>query len=294
MAEITMELIKELREKTQVGMMDCKKSLIEANGDMEKAIELLRKKGAAVAQKRAGNATNNGHVESCINEDNTKGVLLKISCETDFSANTQNIKDFAKEICMHILNKKTSNIENLLAESLFSNEKMTVQDKLDELISKIAESIKTEEFVMFETSQTGFIHSYIHPGANLGILIELTADKKFSGENREKVKQVAHDICMQIAVTSPLSIRPADLDNSILEKEQAIIKEQLLAAGKPENMIEKIMKGKTNKYYQEVCLENQLFIKNDKLLIKQILENVSKETGVNLKIERFARFSIGK
>lgn len=293
MAEITMELIKELREKTQVGMMDCKKALQETNGDIEKAIELLRKKGAAVAQKRAGNATDNGHIEACLNENNTKGVLLRMSCETDFSANTKDMKDFAKDVCSHILNKKTENIETLLNEVLF-NGKITIQEKLEELIARIAESIKAEEFVMFETNMSGLVNAYIHPGANLGILIELKADKEISGTNREKVKQLAHDICMQIAVTNPLAINSQGLDKSLIEKEQAIIKEQLLNSGKPANMIEKIMLGKISKYYEEVCLENQLYIKNDKMTIKQVVEALSKETGLKLEIAEFSRFSVGK
>ena len=293
MAEITMELVKELREKTQVGMMDCKKALIESNGDIEKAIEILRKKGAAVAQKRAGNATDNGHVESCLSKDNRKGVLLKTSCETDFSANTQDMKNFAKEVCEHILNKGTKNIEALLTEIIF-NGKITIKQRLEELIAKIAESIKTEEFVLFETDKHGFVNSYIHPGANLGILIELRADKEIADQNIEKIRQLSHDICMQIAVTSPLSISTADLDQNVIAKEQEIIKEQLLNSGKPANMVEKIMQGKLTKFYEEVCLENQIYIKNDKLTIKQLLENISKETGLKLQITNFARFFVGK
>ncbi|MBD3273004.1 elongation factor Ts [Candidatus Dependentiae bacterium] len=294
MAKITMELIKELREKTQVGMMDCKKALQEADGDIDKAIELLRKKGAAVAQKRAGNETNNGHIESCLSPDNKKGVLLKVSCETDFSANTEDMKNFSQEICKHILNKETKDIESLLNESLFENEKITVQQRLEELISRIAESIKTEKFVYLKTNENGLINSYIHPGANLGVIIELIADKTIDEKNKNRVKELAHDICMQIAVTNPLSIRPEELDKSLLRKEQEVIREQLISSGKPENMIDKIMQGKLKKYYEEVCLENQRFIKDDKKTISQIINEVSKETDLNIKIKQFARFTVGK
>ncbi|MBU4269265.1 translation elongation factor Ts [Candidatus Dependentiae bacterium] len=293
MAEITMELIKELREKTQVGMMDCKKALIESNGDIEKAIEILRKKGAAVAQKRAGNATDNGHVESCLSKDFRKGVLLKMSCETDFSANTQDMKNFAKDVCEHILSKGCKSVENLLNEIIF-NGKITIQQKLEELIAKIAESIKAEEFVLYETDNFGFVNSYIHPGANLGILIELRADKEITGANVEKLKQLTHDLCMQIAVTNPLSISSNDLDKDVIAKEQEIIKEQLLSSGKPANMVEKIMQGKLAKFYEDVCLENQVYIKNDKLKVNQLVESVSKETGLKLEIKNFTRFFVGK
>ena len=294
MAKITMELVKELREKTQVGMMDCKKALTEANGNIEKAVELLRKKGAAVAQKRAGNATDNGHIESCLSDDNKKGVLLKVSCETDFSANTSNMKSFAKEVCQHVLNKETSDVQTLLDEAFFEDANITIGQKLEDLISKIAESIKAEEFVMLKTDANGLINSYIHTGANLGVMIELRADKGINGSNKDKVKQLAHDICMQIAVTNPLAIRPEELDKSTLEKEQDVIREQLIAAGKPENMIDKIMQGKVNKFYEDVCLMNQKFIKDDKKTITKVIDEVSKETGLNIKIGQFARFAIGK
>ncbi|MFH1461765.1 MAG: translation elongation factor Ts [bacterium] len=293
MATITMELIKELREKTQVGMMDCKKALIESDGDIEKAVEILRKKGASVAQKRAGNATDNGHIGSCLTPDSKKGVLLKVSCETDFSANTDAMKSFASDVCSHILNKETQDIENLLTETFF-NGKITINEKLEELISKIAESIKTEEFVMFKTNENGLINSYIHPGANLGIMIELKADKAINDSNSAKIKQLAHDICMQIAVTSPLAIRPEELEKTTIEKEQDVIREQLIASGKPENMIDKIMQGKLSKFYEDVCLMNQKFIKDDKKTISQVLSEISKETGLNIKIEQFARFAVGK
>jgi elongation factor Ts len=293
MAKITMELIKELREKTQVGMMDCKKALYEAEGDIEKAIELLRKKGAAVAQKRAGNATDNGHVESCLSDDNKKGVLLKVSCETDFSANTQDMKTFAKNTCQHILDKETSDLESLSNE-IFSNSGMTIAQKLEELIAKIAESIKTEEFVMFKTDSKGFVNSYIHPGSNLGVMVEISADKDIDEKAATAIKNVSHDICMQIAVTNPLAIKPEELDKTVLEKEQDVIREQLLNSGKPENMIDKIMLGKLNKFYEDVCLNNQKFIKDDKKTIKNVLDETAKEFGLNLEIKQFARFNVGK
>ncbi len=294
MAKVTMELVKELREKTQVGMMDCKKALVETNGDIEKSIELLRKKGAAVAEKRAGKATDNGHIESCLSDDLKRGVLLKVSCETDFSANTSNMKTFAKQICKHILNKETKNIETLMSEALLGYESLTIKEKLEELISKITESIKTEEFIFFKTDDKGLINSYIHAGANLGIMIELGADKVIDEKSKDKLKQLSHDICMQIAVTTPLAIRSSELDKTTIEKEQYIIKEQLLNAGKPENMIDKIMQGKLKKYYESVCLENQKFIKDDKKTILQVVDAVSKETGLKIEIKKFGRFAVGK
>lgn len=297
MAKITIELIKELREKTQVGMMDCKKALIESDGNIEKAIELLRKKGAAVAAKRANSATDNGHVETYISEDFKNGVLLRVSCETDFSAKTDDMKKFSSDICKTILKKKPSCAHddiNCLLELKLADRDLTIGDSLNELIAKIGEKTKVEEFARCEVENNGFVNSYIHPGANLGIILELTTDKAVDSSNLEKLKQLSHDICMQIAVTSPLSIDPDGLDPEVLEKELSIIKAQLAASNKPENLIEKIATGKMNKYYEEVCLLNQKFIKDDKVTIKKLIEKVAKEAGLQINVKSFKRFAIGK
>ena len=298
MAKITMEMIKELREKTQVGMMECKKALIDADGNIEKAIEILRKKGADVAAKRADKATNNGHVESCISQDLKTGTLLKTSCETDFSANTVDMKEFAQRICKHILKTHPTCTHDddaacLLQQKLFDDEKITINDLLNELVAKIGEKINIEEFASLQVEGNGLISSYIHPGANLGVLVQISTNKPLD-QNTEKVKQLAHDICMQIAVTNPLSINPDGLNTDILEKELEIVKAQLAASNKPESIIEKIADGKMRKFYEEVCLLNQKFIKDDKTTIQNQIDKVSKETGLQIQVKQYKRFSIGK
>ncbi|MFC1894625.1 translation elongation factor Ts [Candidatus Dependentiae bacterium] len=298
MAKITTEMIKELREKTQVGMMECKKALTESDGNIEKAIELLRKKGAAVAAKRADKATNNGHIESNISDDLKSGVLLKTNCETDFSAKTIDMKDFSKRICKHIITTHPECAHDdalcLLEQKLFDDEKIKINDLLNELIAKIGEKIKVEEFVSFKIDGNGLVDSYIHPGANLGVLIAISTDKELEGSNQQSLKQLAHDVCMQIAVTNPISIDPDGIPTEILEKEFSIIKAQLAASNKPKNLIEKISQGKLNKYYEEVCLLSQKFIKDDKITIQKQIEKIEKETGLKIKIENFSRLSVGK
>ena len=297
MTKITMELIKQLREKTHVGMMDCKNALIESEGDIEKAIEILRKKGADVAQKRADKETNHGNIEACLNKDSKSGALVKIGCETDFSANTKDMKDFALNVCNHILQATPECIgegENcLLKQKIVSDEKMTVEDKLNELIAKIREKIEIKEFKRFQIKKFGIINFYIHPGANLGVLLELETDQAVE-QNIKKIKQLALDICMQVAVTNPLCINPSQLDEKVLEKERSLIKEQLLEQGKPENIIDKITEGKMNKFYEQTCLLNQKFIKNDKLTVKNHINQISKDTGLKKEIKNFKRMSIGK
>lgn len=294
MSKITMELIKELREKTQVGMMDCKKALIESDGDIDKAIELLRKKGAAVASKRAGQATNNGIIATYVSEDNKVGSILEVSCETDFAANTEDMKSFANRSCQQ-LSKSTCETpcspECLLENDMFDDSSKKVKTILDELIAKITENIKISRCSRFNAEGDNLINAYVHPGANLGVMIELEV-KELSGD-KKPVLDLAKDICMQIAVTNPLSIDPSQLDQSELDKEKSIIEEQLKASGKPENMIEKIMVGKVNKYYEEVCLVKQKYIKQDKIKIEQHINNIEKETNSKISIKRFERFAIG-
>ncbi len=292
MAKITMEQVKQLRRKTQVGMMDCKKALMESDGDFEKAIEILRKKGAAVAAKRAGSETNNGNIASCISDNLKSGALVKIGCETDFSANTQAMKNFAQEVCKNVLVNNPTCIKDgencLINQKVVSKPAITIQDHLNEIIAKIGEKIEIAQIARFQVEKEGIVSSYIHPGANLGILVEFETDKAIDSAHKKEIKQLGKNICMQIAVTNPLAISPDQLDATALEKERTFIKEQLAASGKPENILE------MNKYYEDVCLLNQKFIKNDKISIKEQINQVVKKVGLQIEVKQFARFAIGK
>lgn len=295
MAKITLELIKELREKTQVGMMDCKKALVEADGNMEKAIELLRKKGAAVAAKRAEYETNHGRIASFVSSDFKVGCLVELNTETDFSANTDDIKEFAEQLAIHIVKENPTSIENLLSQQL-KEKNITIKDFLDDIIAKITEKIKINKFVRFEIKKHGVINNYVHPGSTLATLVELQTDQEIEPDKvaGQRVLQLAHDICMQIAVTRPLCIEPSQIDPKLLEKEREIAREQLKSSGKPENIIDKILEGKMKKYYAEVCLLDQPFIKDDKVSIKKHIEEVEKETNFKITVKQFERFGIGK
>jgi len=296
MAKITMELIKKLREKTHVGIMDCKEALILADGDIEKAIEILRKKGASVAAKRAEHETNNGRIAAYVTPDHKTGALLEVSCETDFSANTQDMKNFTQTVCEHLA-KTTQCSEkwcdpNCLIEQKIDGAK-TVKVLLDELVAKIAESIKISRCARFCAGNNGFINAYIHPGSALGTMVELKVEN-LTDTNKETIAQLSRDLCMQIAVGDPLAIDPSQLETQTIEKEQCIIKEQLKASGKPDEMIDKIMIGKMNKYYEEVCLLKQKYIKQDKISIEQLLKDISKKIDCTIAINQYKRFKIGK
>ena len=291
-------LIKKLREQTQVGMMDCKKALAEANGDYDKAVESLRKKGAAVAAKRAENATNNGNVNMLIAPDYTSGAMVEVSCETDFSANTDDMRNFSRSVSAHVLaqhgldlSESSDNLVSNLMNETAVDESLTFQAKLDELIARIAESIKVSRFTRF-AHDTNIVNGYIHPGSKLGVLVELSVDTRPA--DITPLVQASKDVCMQIAVNNPLCVRPDELDSSIVEKESSVYAEQLREQGKPEKMIEGIVKGKLNKFYEGVCLLNQKFIKEEKVSIQQLLNRIGNEHGCTLSVVRFVRFSIGK
>ncbi len=292
MATISMDLVKELREKTQVGMMDCKKALEEANGDMEKAIEILRKKGTAVAAKRADNATNNGRVESWISPDFKTGALVEIACETDFSANTQDMFNFATHVAEVAAKTNATDTASVLTQQSLKDAKLTIKDNLDEIIAKIAESIKISRIALFKATDNGLVNVYIHPGSSIGVMVELEADKALT--TTDELKSVVRDLCMQIAVTKPLAVKAADLDPVLVEKERNIAREQLLGSTKPAPIIEKIIDGKLNKFYEEVCLLNQLFIKNDKITVAQYLKEISTKVGAQVAVKQFIRFGIGR
>lgn len=279
-----MDLVKELREKTQVGMMDCKKALTEANGDIEKAIELLRKRGSAVAAKRAGNAMDNGRIECFVSSDHKQGAIVEVGCETDFSANTENMKDFVVLAAHEAVTKKVSDAQALMAEST------KISDSLNELIAKISEKIQISKVAMFSVAGHGLVNAYIHPGSTVGVLVELATN---GAGDVEVLKQAARDVCMHIAVRSPLCVNPEDLDPAILAKEKDIAEEQLKTSGKPAAIIEKIMLGKVSKYYEDVCLAKQKYIKNEDLNIEQHLNEIGKKLGVTVVVKRFARFGIG-
>lgn len=292
MANISMDLVKKLRDKTQVGMMDCKKALEQADGDFEKAVELLRKKGAAVAAKRSENETLHGRVEADVATDYKSGSLALIACETDFSANTDAMKSFSQAVVQTLSKSEESDIQALLNQSLV-DQNLTLGESLNELISKICESIKIDKIVRFKVQDHGVVNAYIHPGATIGVLVELKADKDVSA-HLEDLKSLSKEICMQIAVTNPLCIEPSQLPGDIVAKERALATEQLKASGKPEAMIEKIVEGKMQKFYGDVCLIHQPFIKNDKISIKQHVDEIGKKLGVKLDVVRFARFAVGR
>ncbi len=293
MAHVSMDLVKKLRDRTQVGMMDCKKALEETQGDFDKAIDLLRQKGAAVASKRADNATQNGRIEAYVGDDFTVGALAEVACETDFSAHTEAMEVFTKEVAAHVAAQNPASVDVLSKQSCYNNASLTIEQKLQELIAKICESIKVSRFVRFNSDKNGFINAYIHPGSTVGVMVQIKTDKE-ALPHKDALKELTKDLCMQIAVTNPLAIASADLDPVVVKKEREIALEQMKDSGKPVNVLEKIIDGKIQKFYKEVCLVEQLFIKNDKATVAHVIAEAGKKLDLNISVVNFVRFSIGR
>lgn len=286
---VTAQLVKELRELTGAGMMDCKKALSETGGDLKKAVDVLREKGLSSAAKKAGRIAAEGVVSSYVSNDFSKGTLVELNCETDFVAINPLFVGLSKEIC-EIASKNScdnvSDIENLNYK--FSDEFPTVKDAIVGLVAKLGENISLRRVVNYY-SNDGVINTYIHGDGKIGVVIELKSDLK-----NEEVVKVAKDLCMQVAATNPMFLDINSVDQSVVEKERQILKTQALNEGKPEQVVEKMVEGRIKKYFQEICLVEQGFVKDPDLTVKKFIENKSKELGSKIEIVRFSRFEKGE
>ncbi len=275
---ISSELVKKLRDKTGAGMMDCKKALDESNGELEKAIEILRKKGAATAAKRADKAANEGIVVSKISDDAKHGILIEINCETDFVARGEDFITFANSVAQIVFDKSPNTVEALL--SLPHPNGKTVADALSDLVGKVGE--KTEIRRIFILNAEGaFLESYIHMGSKLGVLVE------FAAEYTPANKLIARDIAMQVAAMNPIVVSRDKVSKDLLDKEVEIYRQQAKNEGKPEQIAEKIATGRLEKYFQEVVLLEQSFIKDAGKAVKDLL-------SPNVSVRQFKRFQLGE
>lgn len=290
--EITTELVKQLRDQTGVGMLDCKKALAEAHGDLDEAATILRKKGVAVAAKRAGNATIHGVIQGSVDSNYQSGTLVEVGCETDFAAKTADMQKFVKDIADAAARSGKSIADTAAILGMQLTPKLDVRAALESITAKIAEKIDISRTVSFHTDANGLVNVYIHPGSLLGVMIMINGDKPLTGTSREQVANVAKDICMHIAVTNPKAISSDRLDKSVVDSEMEIARAQLATTGKPANIIDKILEGKKQKFYEEVCLLNQKFIKDEKITVADLLANAAKTSGVKLTIADFTRFQI--
>jgi len=282
---ISASQVKELRDKTGAGMIDCKRALEESNGDFEKAIEFLRKKGASVAAKRAERAANEGLVLTNVFNNAKSAVILEVNCETDFVAKSDDFINFSNFILDVVVANKPADVASLME---LSKDGKKVADELNALIGKIGEKIQVSRFAIVETAN-GIVVDYIHHGSKLGVLIE--ADNVPSDKSAE-LQSVLKDVAMQIAAMRPLSIYREEVDKTIIEKEVEIYKEIARKEGKPEQILEKIAVGKLNKFYEENCLLEQIFVKDNTKKIGTLIEEFNKKNSTQSKLVSFKRFHL--
>lgn len=290
---ITASMVKELREQTGAGMMDCKKALTETDGDFEKAIEFLREKGLATAQKKAGRIAAEGIVATTIKADDKVAAIVEVNAETDFVAKNEVFQSYVKEVVEQAADTKAADIEAFKAEPWALDTSVTVAEKLAAMIAKIGENMNIRRFEKI-VSEDGVVVSYIHAGGKIGVLVEAKTDN-----NSDAVKEALKNVAMQIAALNPKYVSTDEVPEDYKEHEKEILMAQAKNdpknANKPENIIEKMITGRLNKELKEVCLLEQEYVKaENKETVAKYLEAVSKEVGSTVTLKRFVRFETGE
>lgn len=276
MAEITSAMVGKLREMTGAGLMECKKALVEAGGDMDKAVDILRKKGAASAAKKSSREANEGVIVQSIQPGARAGILVEINCETDFVARNEGFRAFCDEV----------------ARTLLANPKADVEAMRTAQVAKIGENIQISRFHRMEVSGNGLVAAYIHTGAKVGVLVEVSAGKEATTAS-EDFKQLVRDITLQIAAGHPFVVSREQIDPAVIAKEKEIAADQV--KNKPPQAIAKIIEGKLEKFYQGYCLLDQGFVKrNSEVTVKEHMGSVAKQLGDEISIRSFVRFQVGE
>lgn len=289
MAQITAAMVKQLREMTDSPMMECKKALVEAEGDMDAAVDILRKNGLAAAAKKAGRDTNEGAVAAYVSEDGRMGALAEIACETDFVASNPKFTGFATEVAKTVCATDITDVDALMSADMNGE---TVEAALTEMIHVIGENMKISRCAVCKPA-AGAVSSYIHMGGKIGVLVEFSFEKPETAA-AEAFKTFAHDVAMQVAATAPIAAVREDVDQAVIDHEVSIYKSQAAESGKPEAIQEKMAVGRLEKFFKGIVLNEQEFIKDSSLTIKAYAEKISKELGDTVKVVAFDRLVIGE
>lgn len=291
MAAFTAKDVQALRERTNVGMMDCKKALTEADGDMDKAVDILREKGLAAATKKAGRIAAEGIVLAYTDDEKKLGVLVEVNSETDFVAKNETFKELVLSIAKTAAYGDPADNDALLAMTCCGSDR-TVQESFQDAILKIGENMKLRRFIREE----GVLSTYIHAGGTVGVMVKFAADDSIAAKDEFKV--MAKDIAMQIAAMSPSYLEPAAVPADVLAHEKEILiaqmKEDPKMANKPEKVLENIVAGKIAKFYKENCLLDQAFVKDGDVDVKTYIANTAKALGGEIKIEKYYRYAKGE
>jgi elongation factor Ts len=284
--EITASMVKELREKTNAGMMDCKKALKETNGDIEKAIVYLREKGLLQAAKKSSRIASEGLTTALISPDEKKGVVIEVNSETDFVAKNEEFKSFVEETAKAVLDNDPKDLEALKA--LVLKEGKTVQEVLTDKIATIGENMSLRRFGEVKVDK-GLVVDYIHGGGKISVLVALESEG-----DKEVLKVLGKDIAMQVAAMSPKYISMEDVDEEFIAQEKEILTAQALNEGKPQNIVEKMVLGRLNKELKEICLLEQAFVKDPDLTVKKVISDTAKKIGSDIKVAGVIRYEVGE
>ena len=282
---VTAQMVKELREATGAGMMDCKKALTEADGNMERAVDILREKGLSKAAKKADRVAAEGLVTIKTNADNTVAAIVEVNSETDFVAKNQDFKDFVADVAEMVLEGDVADVEALLASN--HKEGKPLKDVLNDRVATIGEKLDVRRFERIATN--GKVAGYIHGGGKIGVVVELATDS-----NDERVLTLGKDIAMQVAAMNPKYISRDDVDPEYIAHETEVLTQQALNEGKPANIVEKMVVGRLNKELKEVCLVDQVFVKDSELTISKLIAKVAKEVASDISIAGMVRYEVGE
>ncbi|MBR4495452.1 MAG: elongation factor Ts [Clostridiales bacterium] len=291
--EISAKQVKELRDLTGCGIMDCKKALIEAEGDVEKAKDWLREKGMAKAEKKASRVAAEGVVASVISDDQKTGAIVEVNIETDFAAATDKFKAFVEDVKTQIMTVKPADIDALKASAMYNDSSKTVELATKEAIADIGENTSVRRFALYEVSGNGAVTSYIHMGGKVGVIVEFTVSDD-SVITTDAFKTMAKNIGMQIAASNPSWVAESEVPQAALDRETEIIKNKALEEGKPAQIIEtRIVPGQIKNFYKLNVLLDQEYVKDEDKTIAQYIEAESKSMGVEISVARFTRYGLG-
>ncbi len=287
MGEISAKSVKDLRDKTGAGMMDCKRALGDADGDVEKAVELLRERGLAKAGKRDGRATSEGAVSISIN--GSVAAMVEVGCETDFVARTDMFVDFGNELAARVANDPGIDSPDSLLKASIDGE--TVADKVSAAISRLGENIVVKRVTRLDAGASGIAGGYVHAGGNLGVVVTLATE----GSGTE-LEALAKDLAMHVAAAdpSPIAVDRSGIDSALLDSERTIFRNQAVQSGKPEAVVEKIVEGRINKYLSEICLVEQAFVKDPDRTIGDLLREVGAKAGAEAAVNGYQRYKLGE
>ncbi|WP_288482724.1 translation elongation factor Ts [uncultured Slackia sp.] len=286
MANITASMVKELREMTGAGMMECKKALAEADGDMDGAVDVLRTRGLAAVAKKAGRATNEGTVMALVSEDGKTGALVELNCETDFVGMNEKFKAYAEKIARAAVANKPADLDALKASEIDGE---TVEAVVADCVHVMGENTQLARFATLEADA---VCSYIHMGGKIGVLVSFATEGVDT--TTAEFAQCGRDVAMQVAAVDPIATSREDVDPAVVEHEMGIYKAQAAESGKPEAIQEKMATGRLQKFYKEQCLVEQAFVKNPDQTVAEYVDSVAKQLGGSIKVTGFKRFALGE